>query len=135
LASVAELHKLLWCNAFLPNRSPGFTAELDRYADDDVTVIVLSNSYATASQDPIADSIAAIVFGQSRSDPEMRAVTAPQSILESYSGEYQYEPDYFVPNAKFAVTAADGYLLLELGEFSNAARATVENGVSRPQLP
>lgn len=25
-------------------RSPGFTAELDRYPDDDVTIVVLSNS-------------------------------------------------------------------------------------------
>ena len=45
-------------------RSPGFTAQLDRFPDDDVTVIVLSNSYATVSQDPMAAGLAAIVFGE-----------------------------------------------------------------------
>ena len=45
-------------------RSPGFTAELDRFVDDDVTVIVLSNSSSTVSQSPIAEGLAAIVFGQ-----------------------------------------------------------------------
>jgi CubicO group peptidase (beta-lactamase class C family) len=96
-------------------RSPGFTAELDRFPDDDVTIIVLSNSYATVSQDPIAESIAAIVFGQTPSVPEMRATPIPQSILESDAGDYQYGPEYFVPNAKFTLSAEPGYLLLQLG--------------------
>jgi CubicO group peptidase (beta-lactamase class C family) len=96
-------------------RSPGFTAELDRYQDDDVTIIVVSNSYATVSQDPIADSIAAIVFGQPPLALEMRAVAIPQSTLDSYAGDYQYGPDYFVRNARFTVSAETGCLLLQLG--------------------
>ena len=44
--------------------SPGFTAELDRYPDYDVTIILLGNSYGIASQDPIREGVAAIVFGQ-----------------------------------------------------------------------
>ena len=98
-------------------RSPGFTAELDRFPDDDVTIIVLSNSYASVSQDPIAEALAAIVFGQEQpARPDMRAVTIPQSTLESYAGQYRYGPDYFVPNAEFTVTAHPGYLLLQLGD-------------------
>jgi CubicO group peptidase (beta-lactamase class C family) len=96
-------------------RSPGFTAELDRFPDDDVTIIVLSNSYATVSQDPIAESLAAIVFGQTTSVPEMRTTPIPQSLLESNTGDYQYGPEYFVPNAKFTLSAEPGYLLLQLG--------------------
>ena len=98
-------------------RSPGFTAALDRYPDDDVTIIVLSNSYATVSQDPIAEAIAAIVFGQPPpSPPDMRAATVQQSALAPCAGQYQYGPEYFVPNAKFALTYEPGYLLLQLGD-------------------
>jgi len=99
-------------------RSPGFTAALDRYPDDDVTIIILSNSYATVSQDPLAEAIAAIVFGQKPPPPpNMHAATIPQSTLASYAGQYQYGQEYFVPNAKFTVTDEPGYLLLQLGDF------------------
>jgi len=99
-------------------RSPGFTAQLDRFPDDDVTVIVLSNSYATVSQDPMAAGLAAIVFGeQPEKLPVLRAVAIPQTTLASYAGQYQYGPDYFIPNAKFTLTVDGGSLLLELGSF------------------
>jgi CubicO group peptidase (beta-lactamase class C family) len=99
-------------------RSPGFTAQLDRYSDEDVTVIVLSNSYATVSQGPIAGALAAIVFGeQPEKPPVFTAAKIPQTTLASYAGQYQYGPDYFIPNAKFTLTVEGGALLLELGSF------------------
>ena len=102
-------------------RSPGFTAQLDRYPDDDVTVIVLSNSYATVSQDPIAPALATIVFGeQPEKAPVFTAVKIRQAILESYAGEYQYGSDYFVPNGKATLTVDGGALLLQLGSFRTA---------------
>lgn len=95
-------------------RSPGFTAELDRYPADDVTIIVLSNSYATTSQDPIADALAAIVFAeQAPSVPPMRSVSVPEKLLISYAGQYQFGQDYFVPDAKIALTSEGGFLLLQ----------------------
>ncbi|HZW93261.1 MAG TPA: hypothetical protein VFF64_09945 [Candidatus Eremiobacteraceae bacterium] len=98
-------------------RSPGFAAELDRFPDDDVTIILLSNSYATVSQEPIAKALAAIVFDQEPlPPPAMHAVTISQSILAAYAGMYQHGPEYFVPNAKFNLTADPGYLVLELGD-------------------
>ena len=36
--------------------------------------------------------------------------------MASCAGEYQYGPEYFVPNAKFSLTAEEGYLLLRLGD-------------------
>jgi CubicO group peptidase (beta-lactamase class C family) len=97
--------------------SPGFTAELDRFPDDDVTIILLSNSYGTASQDPIAEGLAAIVFSQKAPPPTaVRAVTIPESVLASYAGQYQYGADYFVPNAKFTLTAKPGFLLMQVGD-------------------
>ena len=98
--------------------SPGFTSELDRYPDDDLTIILLSNSYGTAAQDPIAEGLAAIVFGQQTppSTP-LYPVTIPQSVLASYAGQYQFGPDYFTPNAKFTLTAKPGFLLMQVGEY------------------
>lgn len=99
-------------------RSPGFTAQLDRFPDDDVTVIVLSNSYATVSQDPVAAGLAAIAFGEQPDKPPiLRAVALPQASLARYAGQYQYGPDYFVPNGKVTLTVDSGALLLELGNF------------------
>ena len=104
---------------------PGFTAELDRFPDDDVAIIVLSNSYETASQHPITDALAAIVFGQEvRPTTAMRAVEVPETLLASYAGQYQYGPDFFDPNAKFTLTAKDGFLLMEMGD-SRAALVPV----------
>lgn len=95
-------------------RSPGFVAELDRYPDDDLTVILLSNNYSTVTQDPVAQAIAAIVFGQKVTVPNVRAAVLPQSTLLSYEGHYQFGPDFFDPDAKFQLIAQPGYLLLQL---------------------
>lgn len=96
---------------------PGFTAELDRYPDDDVTIIVLCNSYATASQKPGSEALEAIVFGHEvpPTTPQ-HAVALPQTLLASYAGQYQYGPDFFDPNEKFTLTAKDGFLLMEIGD-------------------
>jgi len=102
-------------------RSPGFTAQLDRFPDEDATVIVLSNSYSTVSQDPIAAALGAIVLGEEPGKPPaLKALSIPQPTLQSYAGQYQYGPDYFVPNAKVTVTAEEGSLLLTLGTFRMA---------------
>ncbi|HTC55295.1 MAG TPA: serine hydrolase domain-containing protein [Candidatus Sulfotelmatobacter sp.] len=108
-------------------RSPGFGAELDRFPDDDVTIILLSNSYSTVSQDPIAAGLGAIVFGQQPSPPTMHATAMPQPTLASCAGTYQYGPEYFAPNAKFTLTAEPGYLLLELGDLRTPVVPVAEN--------
>lgn len=96
---------------------PGFTAELDRYPDDDVTIILLSNSYGTAEQNPVAQALAAIVFGQQPAPPPpQRAVAVPETLLASYAGQYQYGPDWFTPNEKFTLNVKPGYLLMQFGD-------------------
>jgi CubicO group peptidase (beta-lactamase class C family) len=94
----------------------GFTAELDRFPDDDVTIILLSNTYETASQNPIAGALADIVFGKEVTPPSLRAVTIPESVLASYAGEYQYGPDFYDPNEKFTLSARPGFLLMQIGD-------------------
>jgi CubicO group peptidase (beta-lactamase class C family) len=100
--------------------SPGFTAELDRYPDDDVTIILLSNSYGTASQDPIATGLAAIVFGQTPTSAPVRPIAISQSVLASYAGQYQFGPDYFSPNAKFTLTSMQGFLQMQVADHRTA---------------
>jgi CubicO group peptidase (beta-lactamase class C family) len=97
-------------------RSPGFTAELDRYPDDDLTIILLSNSDSTVTQDPIAASLAAIVFGQRPSIPIMHGVTMSQSVLDSFAGQYQFGADFFTPNESFTLSSKPDYLLMQLGD-------------------
>jgi D-alanyl-D-alanine carboxypeptidase len=97
----------------------GFTAELDRYPDDDLTVVLLTNSHSEVIDDPlIAPGLAAIIFG--RQVPPvgpLRAAAIPESLLASYAGQYQYGPDYrFDPNAKFTLTAKSGFLLMQIGD-------------------
>jgi CubicO group peptidase (beta-lactamase class C family) len=104
---------------------PGFTAELGRYPDDDVTIISLTNSYGTASQKPLSEALEAIVFGQEVPPaPPQRAVAVPETMLASYAGQYQYGPDFFDPNEKFTLTAKDGFLLMHIGD-RNAALVPV----------
>ncbi len=95
---------------------PGFTAELDRFPDDDVTIILLCNSYGTASQNPIAAALAAIVFGQKAPAPPSLHAAIAESLLASYAGQYQFGPDYFDPNAKFTLTVQPGFLLMQIGD-------------------
>ena len=97
----------------------GFTAELDRYPDDEVTVILLTNSHSEVIDDPIiAPSLEAIIFGEQVPPVEpMRAVAIPESLLASYAGQYQYGPDYrFDPNARFTLTAKNGFLFMRIGD-------------------
>ena len=97
-------------------RSPGFTAELDRYPDDDLTVIVLSNSYSSVAQDPVVAAIAAIAFGERATIPNVRAVIMPQSTLSSYEGHYQFGSNFFSPNERFQLVAKPGYLLMQFAD-------------------
>ena len=99
-------------------RGPGFTAELDRFYDDDITVIVLSNGYSTGAQNPIARALCAIALGQEPPQPPaVRALTLPQAELAAEAGDYQYGPEFFTPYEKFTLKAQPGYLLMERGSF------------------
>jgi hypothetical protein len=99
-------------------RSPGFAAELDRYPDDDLTVILLSHSSSSVTQDPVAEAIAAIVFGHRVTVSNVRVAVLPESVLLSYEGHYQFGPDFFAPDTKFRLIAQPRYLLLQLANDS-----------------
>ena len=84
-------------------RSPGFSAEILRFIDDDVCIIVLSNNYApTAST--IATDLARITFGEPYESPKFHAgVRVKPAILQSYVGRYQFGDDFLRPNAVYDI--------------------------------
>jgi CubicO group peptidase (beta-lactamase class C family) len=95
----------------------GFSAELDDYPDDGLTIIILSNSFSTVTQDPIIGGLAAIVFGNDPpKPPALSLAPLPESDLSAYAGEYQYGPEYFDPNVKFTLRPHAGSLVLDFGD-------------------
>ena len=97
--------RLLWHGG----GTPGFAANLLRFTDDRVTVIVLSN-LQSAPVLRAANDLAAIVFGEKYEMPKERvAVKVAAKTLESYRGEYEDRP-----GRTTAVLVEGGALLLKL---------------------
>jgi CubicO group peptidase (beta-lactamase class C family) len=94
-------------------RSPGFTAVLDRYLDDRLTVIVLANTYSTATQAPIAIDLAALAFGHAT---PVQAGIAPSPMddvaLSAFEGSYVGGDDFFFPGVTLTVTRRPGHLVM-----------------------
>jgi hypothetical protein len=84
-------------------RSPGFSAEIGRYPDDDVFVAVLANTYVpTASI--IAKDIARMVFGAKYELPKInKPIHMDAAALEPLTGHYKFGADFFVPNGLYSV--------------------------------
>jgi CubicO group peptidase (beta-lactamase class C family) len=93
-------------------RSPGFQSDFQRFIDDDVCVIVLSNNYSpTASV--IAGDLAKMVFREKYEVP--RLVKPPQldaKVLDAYVGHYKFGPDFFVPNGAYSIEKQNGQLVV-----------------------
>jgi CubicO group peptidase (beta-lactamase class C family) len=86
-------------------RSPGFTAQMARYLDDDVCIIVLSNIYAPVV-DPIARDLAAILFDEPYELPAAaKPITLPPDRLDQFVGHYRYGEDFFTPNMEIWIKA------------------------------
>ena len=97
-------------------RSPGFTASFERFVDDDVCVIVLSNSYSAVAQSPIADDLAAIALGERYVVPKaIKPVKVNPKILEAYVGRYEFGVDFFRPGAVVTIGREEDHLLMDWG--------------------
>ncbi len=71
-------------------RQPGFNAYSLRRATNDVTVIVLSNNYASGMLQQMAEAFAAMALGQSYDPPLVSTdVEVDAAALTSYTGRYQ----------------------------------------------
>jgi CubicO group peptidase (beta-lactamase class C family) len=89
--------------------SPGYKASFQRFLDDDVVIIVLSNLYL-ASPSIIADDIAALVFGEKPKNEPPKRVHMTRAELAKYEGTYKYGPDFYQPNSTVKMIAHDDFL-------------------------
>lgn len=97
-------------------RAPGFTASVERFVDDRICVIVLSNLYSSLAQS-MAGDIAAIVFGEDRK-PLIPA--APVQVAEAgiarCLGRYRFGPDFvFNPGVEAEIKRDGRWLVLAAG--------------------
>ena len=71
----------------------GFTANISRYVDDNVCIVVLSNFEHTPVNN-ISKDLAAILFGEKYELPSKRdVVTLDPVIYKNYIGTYEFAPD------------------------------------------
>lgn len=98
-------HRMLWHGG----GTPGFAADLLRFPEERVTVIVLSN-LENAPVLRMGRDLAAIVFGEKYEIPKERvAVKVDAKTLEAYRGEYEDRP-----GRTTSVLYEGGTLLLKL---------------------
>jgi len=78
----------------------GFRANISRFIDDDVCIIALSNNDHTPIG-KIGVDLAAIVFGEKYSAPEIRETMAVDpGLLDDYVGEYELAPGFLLTITK-----------------------------------
>jgi CubicO group peptidase (beta-lactamase class C family) len=88
----------------------GFATQLDRFPDDRVTVVVLSNVEGAAAG-TIANDLGAVVFGAPYEIPkERKAITVDTKTLDQYVGEYRIAS----PPIDIVVTRNDATLIAQL---------------------
>ncbi len=111
-------------SVYVGGSSPGFKAYIERFIDDDVAVIVLSNFYL-ASATPIGKDIGAILW---QNKPKLAAVPArvrrASEELDRAAGDYQFDSSFFVANVLAHVERHDDYLMMDY-----------RNGTVVPLLP
>ncbi len=73
-------------------RSPGFTSSLERFIDDDISIILAANTYSGLTQS-MADDLAAIVFNEKYESPHPPVALNP-AVLDNYVGQYQFGQDF-----------------------------------------
>jgi CubicO group peptidase (beta-lactamase class C family) len=91
-------------------RSPGWSAQVDHYVKDDVSVIVLSNLYVSVTT-PIARAVGAIYFGAAVEPlPQLSAQKPAPETIAPLLGTYRFGPDYYAPNVKIRIVDNNGEL-------------------------
>src|SRR5580704_5985377 len=72
----------------------GFTCDIRRYVDDNLTVVVLAN-LAGANPGAIAERVAELA-NPALAPPQHKEVAIDPKLLDGYVGKYQLEPDFIL---------------------------------------
>jgi CubicO group peptidase (beta-lactamase class C family) len=71
---------------------PGYSTDLLRYPDDDVTVIILANLHPVALAE-VSRDLSAIVLGETHvAPPVRRAAKVDPAVYDAYAGSYEINP-------------------------------------------
>jgi CubicO group peptidase (beta-lactamase class C family) len=99
-------------SVYMGGSSPGYKAYIERFIDDDVAVIVLSNLYL-ASPTPIGNDIAEILWNREpKLPPVPKRVSRPAEELSRHAGEYRFGSNFYTPNLLARVERRDDYLVM-----------------------
>lgn len=100
---------------YINGRSPGYTAYLLRYPDDDLCIIALGNNYIPLATQ-IGNDIAAMIFNEDYDMPP-NPIDLPLADLEKLTGTYQFDANFFRPNDVLEFEIQNGELVSTWGPF------------------
>ncbi|MDX1479756.1 MAG: serine hydrolase domain-containing protein [Saprospiraceae bacterium] len=95
-------------------RSPGYTAVISVYPQEELCIIILSNNYVPVPTQMSID-IAGIMFGMPVEPPIAGDGSVPPDVAPQVSGGYQFGPDFYRPNQLLQVREEEGYLMVDWG--------------------
>ena len=99
-------------SVYINGSSPGFKAHLERFVDDDVAVIVLSNFYIGAPT-PMANDIGDLLWSEHpKLEPVAKPVARSAADLDRDGGDYQFDKNFFVPNVVAHIERRENYLVM-----------------------
>lgn len=109
-------------------RVPGFQAELHRYVDDDVCIIVLSN-FQGGLANLMANDMAAIALGEKYQILQLeKSSRVGPTMANAYIGRYRGEESFIRPNEVVTVDEKEGQLFLHLSPEETSALLPETNG-------
>jgi D-alanyl-D-alanine carboxypeptidase len=115
-------------SVYINGSSPGFKAHFERFIDDDVAVIVLSNLYISAAS-PIGDDIGSLLWEEKPSlEAVPRRVARQSAELDQVVGQYQFDKDFFVPNLLAKIERRGDYLAMIYPGGSHIPLVPTDNG-------
>ena len=99
-------------SVYINGSSPGFKAHFERFIDDDVAVIVLSNLYIAAPT-PMANDIGRLLWEEApKLEPVPMPVQRAAADLDRNTGDYRFDKNFFVPNLLAHIERRDNYLAM-----------------------
>jgi CubicO group peptidase (beta-lactamase class C family) len=93
-------------------RSPGFTASMEAVERDEGLIVVVSNSYATVSQAPIARGLLALLHGQEPDVSLRMDVLRPYPAAAGLVGRYLAGPDFYQPSQPIEILDNRDHLVM-----------------------
>jgi CubicO group peptidase (beta-lactamase class C family) len=95
---------------YMNGRSPGFSSFVMYLPAEDLTVVVLSNIYSSATT-TMGYDVARIALGR-RVEPADLGAPIPPGELKSYTGVFAFGPDFYQKNARLFLKPGDRYVSL-----------------------